>query len=259
QGLFISRAVTDIGAAGTRENRMWGLSWQPGSTPSTGYTNTRVSTQPLDSPNDVFTKGQWHHVALVWGNVDGSNNPLLPAQRVYVDGDLVAEDEDSAIYEFVSNENWLIGNDWCCANREFEGLIDDMAVFDSALSSSQIQTLYNNALSGIDAAGNATGQLALGDVDGVGGVSIDDFNIIRDNLGSTVSSRSMGDITGDRKVDLNDFQLWLDSVPPELAAMAMAVPEPSSVALGAMALLAATALGRRRRAALLAVPLAGLI
>lgn len=249
QGILISRSVTDIGAAGTRANRMWGMSWQLGSTLQQGYTNTRVSTQPLDSPNDVFTKGQWHHVALVWGNADET---LLPVQRVYVDGQLVAEDEDSSIYEIVSNGEWWIGRD-NLVDREFRGLLDDFAIFDSALTTSQIETLYNNGLNGIDAAGNPVGQLLFGDVTGNGEVTIDDFHIIRDNLGKTVDARNLGDLDGNRRVDLNDFQLWLHNAPPELAAMAFAVPEPSSVALIAIGLVGVGVLRRHGRGTPLAI------
>lgn len=236
QGILMNRSTTDIGTKGTRNNRLWGFSWQPGSTPEYGYTNTRISTQGVDSPDNIFDKGQWHHVALVWGNVDSTADPIPPAQRVYVDGTLVAENSDSGIFELVSNENWWIGNDGCCGNREFEGLVDDVAMFDSALSTTQIQTIYNNGLTGIDAAGNMTGQLDYGDVDGVNGVTIDDFNIIRDNLGKSVAARNMGDLNGDRQVSLNDFQLWLDNAPPPLAALALSIPEPASIALVSLVL-----------------------
>lgn len=69
-----------------------------------------------------------------------------------------------------------------------------------------------------------------GDVDGVNGVTIDDFNIIRNNLGKHVTLRVDGDLTGDGKVDLRDFQEWLDNVPPGLY-VGSEVPEPGSIRL----------------------------
>ena len=88
-------------------------------------------------------------------------------------------------------------------------------------------TLGNATISRIIAVGTP------GDVDGMNGVTIEDFNIIRDNLGKEVLSRDMGDLTGDGKVGLSDFQEWLDNAPPQVLAEAgfATVPEPSAAVL----------------------------
>lgn len=91
---------------------------------------------------------------------------------------------------------------------------------------------------GVDFAGLATiskivAPLIPGDVDGINGVTIDDFNIIRANFNQAVTDRSMGDLTGDNIVDLNDFGQWQVNVSPAIAATAdwTVVPEPSTAAL----------------------------
>lgn len=86
-----------------------------------------------------------------------------------------------------------------------------------------------------------------GDVDGINGVTIDDFHIIRDALGQAVATRDMGDITGDGFVRLDDFQQWLENVPPAVAALASfntQVPEPSVLALVGIGLLFASTCNR---------------
>ena len=79
-----------------------------------------------------------------------------------------------------------------------------------------------------------------GDVDGDLDVDINDYNIIRDNLGSTGVAISNGDLTGDGTVNLLDFEQWKKNfphaAPPGAGAAAVlggggAVPEPSSVVL----------------------------
>lgn len=75
--------------------------------------------------------------------------------------------------------------------------------------------------------------LLPGDVDGIDGVTLDDFFIIRENFNQAVSDRSMGDLTGDNFVDLNDFGQWQVNAPPAVAAAAdwVVVPEPRSAVL----------------------------
>ena len=72
-----------------------------------------------------------------------------------------------------------------------------------------------------------------GDVDGIDGVTIDDFYIIRDNIGSAVTSRELGDLDGNHLVDLDDFRIWLNHAPPAAASMLFGeeVPEPTGIAI----------------------------
>ena len=86
-----------------------------------------------------------------------------------------------------------------------------------------------------------------GDVDGVNGVTIDDFNIIRDNLGESVTMREEGDLDGNLRVDLDDFQIWLDHAPASAIGIAFSdnrVPEPSTI-LVCVACLAGVAILRK--------------
>ncbi len=87
--------------------------------------------------------------------------------------------------------------------------------------------------------------LLPGDVDGLDGVTLVDFSIIRENfrLGTL---RSEGDLTGDGRVTLADFSQWEANYVGETAGLAslLAAPEPSALLLMGIASLG---LVRRRR------------
>ena len=244
KGILVSRDVTDETLAGFETEQYWGFNWSGGDQIDFRVSDTAGGV--ASDPNSIG-KEQWHHLVMVWGNVDDSTSNIPPSQVVYVDGVRQTEDiNDTGVFKLETSGVWLIGNDNCCGEREFEGLIDDVAIFAEAFSDSDVATLYSNGTLGIDAAENNTGIILPGDVDG-GGVTITDFEIIRDNMGLDVNARSSGDLNGNKRVDLNDFRIWLNEAPEPLAAQAIAslsVPEPSSVQL----LLAATLffLGRRR-------------
>jgi hypothetical protein len=76
-----------------------------------------------------------------------------------------------------------------------------------------------------------------GDVNGDGFVTIDDFNIIRDNFRKSPRSRSQGDLTSDGLVSLPDFKQWKGAFAGSGASLAgmdlsfLSVPEPSSIVL----------------------------
>jgi hypothetical protein len=87
-----------------------------------------------------------------------------------------------------------------------------------------------------------------GDANGDGFVTIDDFTAISDHLFSTVPSGTMGDANLDGVVTYADFRAWKDNyVPPGGSGgfVPSLVPEPSTVVLGAFAVLLGMFRGRR--------------
>lgn len=90
--------------------------------------------------------------------------------------------------------------------------------------------------------------LIPGDVDGMNGVDIEDFFIIRDNFNQAVAERGMGDLTGDNFVNLADYGQWQANVSASLAAAAAAswtIPEPT-ICQSLAAIVLAGGLFRRR-------------
>ncbi len=93
------------------------------------------------SSNKIFSTNQWYHIVVVY---DGT---LASAQRakVYVDGvlDKTATETSTSIPNYASNFYIGVlktdpGTTW-----EFDGLIDDVRIYNYALTPLQIRTLYN--------------------------------------------------------------------------------------------------------------------
>ena len=109
---------------------------------------TKATFSVRNNTSQIFTvtgtkslnDGNWHHIA---GVRDGSTNQL----RIYVDG--VLEGTASAVYTagFTSaDEGISIGWRKSTNNKFFKGTIDEVAIYNSALAPSQIQTHYSNGL-----------------------------------------------------------------------------------------------------------------
>jgi len=75
--------------------------------------------------------GAWHHVV---GTYDGNT------MRLYIDGSLVAQ-EDGAFTITATDEDLLIGDSFD-STSSLDGLLDDIDVFDYALSGQEISELY---------------------------------------------------------------------------------------------------------------------
>ncbi|MGB1091751.1 MAG: DUF6701 domain-containing protein, partial [Oceanobacter sp.] len=89
-------------------------------------------TRTISSPNPV-PLNDWHHIAISYQR---------GAQRLYIDGNLVASESYQG--DLLTNNNPLhIGADQWMHGRYFDGDIDEVYLFDQALSQQQIQTLMN--------------------------------------------------------------------------------------------------------------------
>ena len=120
-GMFFSRLSngTSVGGLNTFPNggvRFRGTNGQPGVDSSTG-----------------FFDGRWHHVL---GTYDGTTS------KIYIDGALASS---TAISGSVSYRGTLeIGRDSITGIRFFNGAIDDVLVYDRALSESEIAGLFGD-------------------------------------------------------------------------------------------------------------------
>ena len=89
--------------------------------------------EPLSSES-VITDDQWHHIGFVW---DGSYRSL------YVDGVEVAKDTKALTQALMSSNGGLyIGaSKDLDATGFFSGLIDDVRIYDGALTAEEIAAL----------------------------------------------------------------------------------------------------------------------
>ncbi|MBN1360780.1 MAG: hypothetical protein JW993_09320 [Sedimentisphaerales bacterium] len=95
----------------------------------------RVEAPPLVSDVTV-TDGQWHHVALVWTGQD---------RVLYVDGVEVARDAHATPAGSTGGLHIGCGAD-AAPGTFWLGLIDDVRIYNVALSSDEVATLYTDAL-----------------------------------------------------------------------------------------------------------------
>ncbi|MDC0876625.1 autotransporter domain-containing protein [Candidatus Pelagibacter sp.] len=81
--------------------------------------------------------GNWHHYVVTW---NGSNS-----RKVYIDGSLVSSNSTSNVFR-IQNTGLVIGRgfmDWTLGTT-FNGSADEMRLWNTELSSSEVQTLYDD-------------------------------------------------------------------------------------------------------------------
>ena len=114
--------------------------------------NVRFSGIISDGSNKFFTAGEWVHVG--WTN-DGSN------YKFYKNGNLVATETAPDTFHAPDSQGYQIGK----VDNYFEGQIDEVAIWDVALSSADITALYNSG-NGLKASANSGNYDNSGDLVG---------------------------------------------------------------------------------------------
>ncbi|MEE8302485.1 MAG: LamG domain-containing protein, partial [Candidatus Tectomicrobia bacterium] len=130
-----------------------------------------TTTQGLQFAAACLTKNVWHHVA---GMYDGTE------VRLYLDGELAETRFHGGT--LIQNDlpvsigwNGLFGEYW-------SGLIDEVSIYDRALSSAEVQSIFNAG-----SAGKCTEVSVPGDLDGDGDVDQDDLGIVVNCFGQFVA------------------------------------------------------------------------
>jgi len=119
----------------TDNNLNWGMAVEGGDA-STGHIDYRWDGGQIDSGNNTITEnGGWYHVAMTWDNQGN--------RTAYIDGQHISgSPATTSISEFLAGNRWYLGNDPCCPNRTFNGKFDDFAMFDVALTASDIAKIH---------------------------------------------------------------------------------------------------------------------
>jgi len=114
-----------------------------GTNPSTGKLITRLMFYELES-EVVITDDQWHLIGLVWDGI---------RRYLYVDGEQVSGD-DIDIFAIQSDGDLYLGaGKTLDAGSFFSGLIDDVRIYDVALSAEEIEELVRSDISQEDEEG----------------------------------------------------------------------------------------------------------
>jgi len=103
---------------------------------SSGNIHARVwENETIATSGTNYADGQWHHVVHTLGGIEGG-------QKVYVDGQLQASGT-KAFSDFDWQTSLSIGYGSNPGNKYFSGLIDDVRIFDEALSASYVGAIFN--------------------------------------------------------------------------------------------------------------------
>lgn len=129
-GPYLLQMSASNGEIGAWLNGAWG--WQ-------------VTNAVLD------TKSFWHLVGTYEDGVGFSN---------YVNGELDSEKPSGGTVTENVNEGIVIGHNYSFANRWFEGIIDEVAVYNRAISPEEVTDLFNGGVKANVRAVDASGKLA---------------------------------------------------------------------------------------------------
>ena len=113
-----------------------------------------VSTTDVHS-DAVLDDGQWHHAAITFKGGD--------FLRMYVDGELVNESDAKVTDTLFDNETPMrIGTDFNDEDKRFfNGIIDEVAVFNRVLTQAEIQQAMKGDILAIDTSGKLSTTWAL--------------------------------------------------------------------------------------------------
>ncbi|MBI5102442.1 MAG: Ig-like domain-containing protein, partial [Nitrospirae bacterium] len=105
------------------------------------YSNSTV--ERYDSPAGIIIPGNWYHLVATW---DGSANPNNVA--LYVNGAL-AQTWTKSTGLNSNTSNFTIGSFETGSQRKMNGLIDEVRIYNRALSFAEISAIYNSGNMGV--------------------------------------------------------------------------------------------------------------
>lgn len=162
-----------------------------------GEINTRLAqgTQKWDfSSINTYNDSLWHHVVLTW---DGTTN--ANAVKHYIDGNTTPETTTSTSIETTPpTSNLYLGIAWNGVNQ-FDGLIDEVIVWNKVLTSSQALEIYNSNKPNVS-------------------FQSEEFNIIQIDLISPINNSNLSDAqtnftcNANHPNGINNLTLILDGV-----------------------------------------------
>ena len=194
-----------------------------------------IADQDFVVGDDNVADGAWHLLTGVYddaGTMSMYVDGVLDASAA-VTGGATATNDQPLVFNGLNDGNTGWDN-----TRHNDGQMDDIRLYDRALSAADVLELFNVS-PGI-----------LGDVNDDTLVNLTDFEIIRSNFFGIDVGRSLGDLNVDGVVDLEDFGEWKDHYDGNGGAMLgllLGVPEPGSAGLAAIGILIMGVIRRRSR------------
>jgi hypothetical protein len=200
-------------------------------------TNRGDNHATLPLPPEDLGVGNWVHIA---GTADFDESTSMYTWNLYRDAELVNTSVPYPDGLLPMMVGWAIGarGGVAAVERGFRGLIDDVRIYDDALSQAAIEETMMG------------GQMfEPGDFNSDGMINEQDFLILSNNLAAHLDGgpigRAQGDMNFDGRVDLDDFGAFKANYPGAFS-QANAIPEPASIALALWGLAMTFALTTRR-------------
>ena len=101
------------------------------------------TTNVVDSGSGLENDGNYHHVVFTW--MSGSKTASDNITRIYRDGSQTDSDAIGNTWAHASAPAELVmGRNSIQSNAYFNGHINDVAIFDDALNSSEVSAIYNS-------------------------------------------------------------------------------------------------------------------
>jgi len=162
----------------------------------------------VESPASAISTGTWHHVAYTVDNVNGTT--------LYLDGSPVGTNPTRTTHTSASTVFNIGNNPQTGTPNPFDGLIDDVAVFNGVLDATQINNARNDGAENFNA-DNTPPAILTNAPDGSSGVypgtdliaTFSEDVVLKD--GGTITIRNLGDPSGssDITITLPDSQATL--------------------------------------------------
>ncbi|MCA9190064.1 MAG: LamG-like jellyroll fold domain-containing protein [Pirellulaceae bacterium] len=187
-----------------------------------------------DTTGPNVNDGQLHHVVAITENGVST--------RLWVDGGLVFTGGAPALDTTGGSQPLYIGENPQALNRTWNGLVDDVGIWNRVLTDTEIASLWNLG-NGASIGSFLTNAPVDGDVNGDRIVNNADFDIIRGNFLQSATARTDGDLNLDGVVNFADFRVWKENA--GAVAATASVPEPGTFVLIAVGLLGTMRLRRR--------------
>jgi hypothetical protein len=104
-----------------------------------GAKETDADAPMVRVPGVAFKAGEWHHIVLSWANFDTGKKDALAT--LFIDGKMIGAVKDRAIAI-----DWDIEKAGIYTAVGYTGLIDEMALFNRALTAAEVTALHKTPL-----------------------------------------------------------------------------------------------------------------
>ena len=136
----LAAIVAKWGQSSSLDSYWLGIRKQGGVIEVAGAIGVSAAVQNLGFFGGDILANTWSHVAMTYDNVTGANILYLNGQRAAIRTMLGGI--------FASDKNVVIGRQGPVAPRPFPGLIDEVGIFNRALSDAEIQAIYDAGSAG---------------------------------------------------------------------------------------------------------------